>query len=500
MILKVVRAASLSMCACLPAFAQAAVQPQAVPQLPRQIAAPVPSAAPAGISAAAMTTSYQTTTGAQNPFLGGIPAGKATDQVMPITLPEAIDRGLRYNLGLFLGEQGTRLAQAARLYARSGLLPTANAAVSDAGEQINLKALGFQGFPGVRPIIGPFNVFDARLYATQTVYSLTALRNWRAGNESLSAARYSYRDARDIVVLAVAGLYLQAVAGRARIDAAQAQFNTAKALYDRAVNMKAAGVVAGIDVLRAQVQMQAQQQRVIYYENEFEKQKLMLERAIGLPVGQRITLTDQVPYTPPPPLTLEQALTMAYENRSDYRSLSAQVRAAELGRAAAVAQRYPSLSFSGNYGTIGPRPWNSHGTFTAAVALNIPVFQGGRIEADILQADAQLEELRARQADLRNGIDQDVRAAILDLTAAGAQVAVAKSAVGLAAQQLTQSEDRFAAGVATGVEVVQSQEAVATADENYISALFAYNLAKASLARALGGAETTYMQFLRGTK
>lgn len=437
---------------------------------------------------------------ADNPFLGGVPTAAISEGVLPLSLAEAIERGLKYNLGLFLGEQGTREAQAARLYARSGLLPTLTTSTSDGGRQINLEALGFQGFPGVNPVVGPFNVFDTRAYLTQTVFSLPAIRNFRAGDETLAAARFSYQDARDVVVLAVAGLYLQAVAGRARIDSAQAQYKTARALYDRAVDMRAAGVAAGIDVLRAQVQMQAQQQLVIFYENEFEKQKLALERAIGLPVGQRIELTDAMSYAPPPPLDLAEALELAYANRADFKSQQASVRAAEAQRAAAVAERYPSVAFAADYGTIGPRPWNSHGTFSVVGSLNIPIYQAGRVKADIIQADARLEDAKARLADLRNMISQQVRAALLDLNAAAAQVNVAQEAVGLARQQLVQSEDRFAAGVATSVEVVQGQEAVATAEENYISALYSYNVAKAALARAVGATEKMYFLFLKGTK
>ncbi len=502
---RVVAAAWLIVCASVPGYGQA-VEPQPPPQIPRQATTPVPSIGTFGAPgmppapARPTTPSIQEGPGLQNPFLGGVPPGPATGTVIELGLSDAIERGLKYNLGLFLGEQGTRQAQAARLYARSGLLPTIVTETSDAGQQINLKALGFRGFPGVAPVVGPFNVFDVRAYASQNVFNLSAIRNWRSGNETLTAARYSYLDARDIVVLAVAGLYLQTVASRARIDTAQAQLKTATALYNQAVNMKAAGVVAGIDVVRAQVQMQAQQQRVIFFQNEFEKQKLTLARAIGLPAGQQLLLTDLMDYTLPPALTLTDALELAYANRSDYKSAQALVRALESARAAAVAERYPSLLFNGNYGVIGPRPWNSHGTFLASIGLNIPIFQAGRVQADILQADAQLEQQRARLADLRNAIDQEVRSSFLDLGAAGAQVEVARSAVSLAAQQLSQSQERYAAGVATSVEVVQGQEAVATAEENYISALFAYNLSKASLARSVGGAERVVLQFLRGTK
>jgi outer membrane protein TolC len=445
---------------------------------------PIPS--PAGVS------------GGQSPFLGGVPNGPATGTPLALTLEDAIGRGLRQNLGLFLGEQGTRSAQAARMNARSGLLPTVFASVSDTEEQINLQSFGFPSFPGIAPVIGPFHVFDARLFVSQAMLNLTSLHKARAGAEGLRAAQLSYQDARDMVVLGVAGLYLQATASQARIESARAQFKTAQALYQRAVDMKQAGVVPGIDVLRAQVEMQALQQRVIYYENEFEKEKLGLARAIGLPVGQPFTLADQVGYTPPPALAVEQALQQALENRADYRSAAALVSAAESAKRAALDERLPGLQFDGNYGSTGFQAWDSHGTFAAGVTLTIPVFQAGRTQASILQADAALQQRKAELADLRSGVEEQIRVSLLDLKASGDQVAVAESAVKLAAEQLKQSEDRFAAGVADNIEVVQAQEAVATANENDISALFAYNLAKASLARALGSAEKTYLQFLRG--
>lgn len=454
------------------------------PAVPRQTPAsvPAPSAGPS----------------LSGPFAGGVPAGSVTAGVTALTLRDAIERGLRQNLGLFLAGQGTRSAQAARFIAMSGLLPNVSAALSNTGEQINLKALGFSGFPGIPSIVGPFNVFDARLSATQTLLNFSALRNWRAGSENLRAAELSAQDSRDVVVLVVAGLYLQAVAGRARIESSQAQLNTAQTLYQRAEDQKKAGVVAGIDVLRSQVELQAQRQRLIYFQNEFEKQKLSLARAIGMPLGQQFTLADQAPYTPLPELTLEQALQQAYQGRADLRSACALVSAAEFSKKAAEGERLPSLDFAGNYGDIGPRPWDSHGTFSVGVTLNIPVYTGGRTRADILAADAQLQQRKAQLADLRSAVEQDLRTAFLDLKASGDQVQVAQSAVDLAGQQMKQSEDRFAAGVTNNVEVVQSQEAVATANDNYISALFAYNLAKASLARALGGAEKMYLQFLGG--
>jgi outer membrane protein TolC len=454
------------------------------PQVPGQTSAPVPAPMPT------------LPTGGQNPFLGGVPQGEATKGVLQLSFSDTLDRALKHNLGLLLGEQSTRIADGARMRALSQLLPNVTAGISTTSQQINLAALGFTGIAGFPQIIGPFSVYDARAFLSQQLVNISAIRGRSSENEVLRAARFSYQDARDIVVLVAANLYLQALAGRARIETSQAQLNTAKALYQRAVDMKNAGMAPGIDVLRAQVEMQAQQQRVIFFQNEFEKQKLSLARAIGLPTGQQFALSDRVPYTPPPPFTFEQALAEAYNGRADYRSAQAQVASAEEARKAAVAQRYPSLAISANYGALGQHPSSAHGTYAATANLEIPIFQGGRVSADVEQADAVLRQRRSQFDDLRTAIHYEIQTAFLDLKAAGEQVQVARSAVDLAGQQLTQAQDRFSAGVANTIEVVQAQEAVATANDNYISGLYAYNIAKASLARGMGGAEKTARQFL----
>jgi outer membrane protein TolC len=432
--------------------------------------------------------------------LGGVPSGQATSEVLALSLNDAIDRGLEQNLGLRLSEQGMRSAQAARWQALSNLLPNLIARTSESSQQTNLKALGFSGFPGIPAIVGPFSVFDARLYASQSILNFSALRSARAASENLRAARSSYQDARDVVVLVVTELYLQAVAGSARIDASRAQLNTAQALYDRAVNLRSAGMVPGIEVLRAQVELEAHKQRLIFFRNEFEKQKLNLARAIGLPAGQPFKLAGEIPYTPPPALSLESALDEAYRSRSDYQSAAALVSAAEAAKRAALAERLPSVSFDGQYGDIGPTIANSHGAYAVAASLNIPIFQAGRVRADVLAADALLQQRKSELESLRSGIDFELRAAFLDLQAAGQQVQVASSARALANQQMAQAQDRFSAGVTSNIEVVLAQEALAGANENYISSLYACHSAKASLARALGATEKYVKQFLGGTQ
>jgi outer membrane protein TolC len=434
---------------------------------------------------------------AQNPFLGSTQQ-KAVPGVLGLSLKDALRRGLRYNLGLLLSNQGQRQAEGARLAARSRLLPDLNARASYMAEQVNLATFGLPPIPGIPAIVGPFEVFDARGFVTQRILDFNSLNRMRAQSSAAKAARYSYQDARDTVVLVVGGSYMQAVASAARIDAVRAQLHTATALYQQSLVMKNAGVAASIDVLRSQVEMQSQQQRLLAVQNDFEKQKLALARAIGLPTEQAFALTDTVPFTPAPPLTLEQAIDEAFRSRADYRSAESLLQAAEMAKKAANDERLPSLSFNGDYGDIGTRPTNSHGTFTAAAALKIPIFQGGKVRADQLQADAQLQQRRSQLADMRGRIEYEVRTAFLDLKTAADQVNVARSSVDLATQQVGQARDRFAAGVSDTIEVVQAQEALAAANDNYISALFAHNLAKLSLARALGVAEQASKEFLGG--
>jgi outer membrane protein TolC len=264
------------------------------------------------------------------------------------------------------------------------------------------------------------------------------------------------------------------------------------------VNQKSAGVVSGIEVLRAQVELQAQQQRLIVAENQEAKDKLALARAIGLPLGQQFTLTDRMSFLPIAAMSLAEAVERAYKERPDYQGAQARVRSAELDRKSAKARHYPTVGFNADYGIIGQRPWDSHGTFAVATFLRVPIYQGGSVRGQELATDAALRQRQAELEDLRGRIYYSVQTAFLDLKAATERVQVAQSAVRLADEQVRQSEDRFRAGVTNNVEVVQAQEALATASENHIASLQAYSAAKLALARAIGISDAEYEQFLRG--
>jgi outer membrane protein TolC len=434
-----------------------------------------------------------------SPFAGSVPA-KIVPGVMPLSLQDAIDRGLKQNLGLLLSNTDIRSARGQRWEQLSALLPHVTAAPYVAASEINLAQLGFTSLPGINipPSVGPFSYFDARVTVTQSLFDWKSINATRAASQSLKSAEYTYKDARDLVVLAVGFTYLQAIADEARIETAEAQVKTAQALYDQATDQVNAGTSPAIDGLRAKVELQTRQQQLIQAKNNFAIQKLTVARVIGLAPGQEFELTDKSPYQPFEGITVDEALKRAYASRSDYQAAMTDVRAAEFTRKAAVAGYFPSLSFNADYGAGAAHPSTATQVFDVRGTLSIPIFQGGSVHGDVLQADARLEQTRERVDNLRAQIDSDVRTALLNLQSSADQVNVARSNIDLAEETLVQSRDRFSAGVTDTVEVVQSQETVASAHEQYISSLYSYNFAKISLARAVGAAEQGVKEYFKG--
>jgi outer membrane protein TolC len=458
-----------------------------------------------GASSAAPTVSLP---GSQSPYLGSAPPEKPTSEVLQVDFTMAIDLGLRYNLGLLLSVDQSENARGQRWRELANLLPNVGGDVIEVAQTESLAALGFSKlapffaapgssakFPAVTPA---FNYFDMRVGVSQSLFNFKYLEQERASVENARVAEFNYKDARELVVLAVGNSYLRAISDAARVDTAEAQVKTAQALYDRAVDQQKAGVTPAIDTLRAQVELQTRKQQLILARNELAKQRLTVARVIGLAPGQEFVLTEKAPYEELTPLPLGIYLQQAYTNRADYKAAMAQVHASEFSSRAAAAGRYPSVDVSANIGEIGVNPGQLNSTWQVFGGINIPIFAGNRVHSDELEASAQLKQARQQLANLRGQIDYEVRTSLLDLQAAADQVQVAKSNVDLAEQTLTQSQDRFAAGVADNLEVVQAQESVASAHESYIESLYAHNLAKVELARSLGDAEQGVKRYLKG--
>src|SRR5271156_6316115 len=439
---------------------------------------------------------YQTLS--QNPYLGGVPGGKFSATPVALSLEGAVALGLKQNLGGVLATDAITDARGQRWQALSELLPNV---VTDTGfgvHQINVRAVFGLTIPGQPPIIGPFGYFDSRAYLTQSVFDWSSIERARSSQAQLKSAEFSSKDARELVVLVIVSNYLLVIADQSEVESATSQRDTAKALFQQTSDQKTAGLASAVDVLRSQVQLQSREQKLIVAKNNLAKQKLVLARAIGLPPGKSFEITTRVPYRELTPLSLDEAIQSAYKARPDFQSQMSQLRSAELARKAATAERYPSLGVETDYGLSGVTPGSSHGTVDAAATLRVPIFQGGRVHGDILRADASLTRERQRLEDLRAKIDLEVRDAYLDLEAAAQEVSVEKSAITLATLNLEQSRDRFASGVTDNIEVVQAQNALSIATDSYIASLYSHDLAKISLARAIGVAESGFAAYVEG--
>lgn len=446
----------------------------------------------------ALTASAQT---APDVFLHGVPTAATPGAPLTLSITDAVTRGLQANL-MVIQQQGRQdRADADKASALTPLLPQINGTISALREKVSLAAFGFTGFPGAEfpTLVGPFNVVDARLSVSGS-FDLGATAE-RAGKSAAALAEmHSTVFTRQQIMYAVVLLYEQALAADSRLAAVKAQADTAEALARLAHDQKAAGIVAGIDALRQDVALEAAKQRVVTAANDAEKARLRLARAIGLPLGQVFTLSGALRYVAAPSITFEAAVAQAYADREDLKSADERAKAADASVRAASYARLPSIHYEAAWGKIGNEVSNVLGTYSAAAVLRVPIFDGNAIHAKSVRATAEFTARKAEADDQHAGVYYEVRTAMLDLAAADQAVQVATHWRDLAQQQLTQARDRFAAGVSTSIELAQAQDAVATADDNYIAMLFAHVLAKAGLARAVGTTEAALSQYIGGSK
>ena len=437
-------------------------------------------------------------------FAGSVPVLTTQSGPITLTLADALRLGLQANLASISASNSVRASRAQTIQALSALLPNISANASETITQVNLAAYGFQFKlpPGLNfsipSVVGPFAYSQLQGALSQSIYDPVQRRNWQASKEAERASILSAKDTRELVVLAVGGLYLQTLAAEARVVSQRAQVENAQAVYNQATTRKAAGTNSKIDVMRSLVEFQTQQQRLASLEADLKKQKISFARVLGLGQGREVILSE--------PLSLSDrsipdetgSIAEALKRRIDLQAAEAQVKAADRALSAARAERLPSVSLNGNYGVLGPNPTNNHGVFAITGAVSVPIWQGNRVKGDIQEAESTLRQRQAEYADQRGRVEQDVRTALIDLTTAAGEVQLASSNRGYAQETLSESRDRFAAGVATTVEVVQAQEQVASAENDFISSLFSLHLARLSLARATGEAEADLPELLKG--
>ena len=435
---------------------------------------------------------------------GGVPVATATGAAMPLGLDEAIERGMRLNLQQLLAQQNERSVHGQIRTVENNLLPSLSAQLQTGAQELNLAALGFKpslvaefGFPVSEfAEIVKIQTTSAQLNVAQQLFNLPAYEFYRAAQKAALVAGLATQLGRGNVALEVGTTYLQAIADAAEIANAEALEKADEVSLRQARLSHDAGVGTNLDALRAQVQLQTQQQVRISAENQFGKDKIALNRLIGLPADQQIVLTDTVPFAAFSELTQPEALTLAFTRRKDYLELEAQLEVAERSSKAVRYQRFPTLAFGGFYGVLGQTTGLYHGDFTAQGKLQFPIFEEASLRGEREVASAQISQIRAQIANLRVTMDQQIRSSMLDVQSSAELVKVAQSNVELSKQEQSDAEERFRAGVTDNLPLVEAQATLSAAQSRLIQSEFQYNQSKLMLARNIGVVETQYKAYL----
>jgi outer membrane protein TolC len=389
------------------------------------------------------------------------------------------------NLEVARGEQ-------ARLMARSGLLPQAGADVSEIVHRLNVQAMLGLSFPGLPQHVGPYETFQAGVSVDAPIFDLTLWERYRSSRLGVEADRAQETGAREDSVLLVVSQYLGGQRAAADVSAAQSRVDLAQALYNQAADLQKNGVGTGIDTLRSNVELQNEKQRLIVARTGLDTALFGLARLLNVDPLRRIELADQVSFFETPPTAVNETLERAYATRPELRQIATRQQQAELALRTAGDERLPRVSFSGFWMQLGLAPASVIPTYQYQFSLDVPIFTGGRIEAQRADAGLALQQLKQQEQDIRGRIALEVKTAIARLDAARGEVDVANQGVELARQEVEQARDRFQAGVTNNIEVISAQDALARANDNQIAALYRYNQSRADLAHSAGQMEALY--------
>ena len=435
---------------------------------------------------------------AQSAKQNGLPP-QAPTGVMRLTLEQSVNLALKQNTTAQIAQVVAKEAVEQKNIARAELLPQANLSVGEQWQRINLAAeFGGGGFPGLPPgttfpgHIGPFALFSAGVGFNGQIFDLTLFRRYQASRSSADASKFDAQSSREQVVLLVVSQYIGTLRATADVQASQSRVDLAQALYDQASDLQKQGVGTGIDTLRANVELQNEKQRLIEAQAQRETNIFGLSRLLNLDPRQQLDLADSLSFFETPQPDLEESIEQGLAARPEWKSLEEQVKSANYEKKASSESRLPSAHFNGNYTQLGTSPTAVIPTYTYAGSISMPIFTGGRIHAEIARANLEIQRIEQQQQDLRNQIALEVKTALINLGSARNEVAVANSGVELSKEEVDQARDRFKAGVANNIEVIQAQDSLARANDNQIAALYRFNQARADLARSIGQMEKIY--------
>ncbi|HEY6384842.1 MAG TPA: TolC family protein [Candidatus Acidoferrum sp.] len=423
----------------------------------------------------------------QDALLGTAPTG-----VMRLTLDQAVSLALKQNPTAQIAIITAAESVQDKNVARAALLPQANLSVTDTAERINVEAFFGKKFPGIPQHAGPFQIFSAGPTFSAPVFDLTLFRRYQAARETVNASKADSLSTREQVILLVVSQYIGTLRAVANVEASQSRVELAQALYDQAADVQKEGVGTGIDTLRANVELQNEKQRLLEAEADRETSLFGLSRLLNLDPRQTIELGDSLSFFDTPQPEVAASIDSALAERQEWKALQQQLKAAGLQKKASSESRLPKVDFTGNWAYLGGSSTTGIPTYNYEAAVSVPLFTGGRIHAEMVRADLEIQKLQQQEDDLRNQIALDVKTALINLDSARNQVAVANLGVQLSKEEVDQARDRFKAGVANNIEVIQAQDSLARANDNQIAALYRFNQARADFARSIGQMEKVY--------
>jgi outer membrane protein TolC len=416
---------------------------------------------------------------------------------LKLSLREAIQAAIDHNVNVRLLRERIAAAQSAANTSLGALLPNVSGHASWRNQTVNLAAfglpkdrLGALGLSG--SVTQPFDVYDARASLVQNIFSLSLIQRWRAAKSGVEVANLEAEVTKRDVMATVGLLYMEATRAAAAVKARQADMELSLQLLKLAQDRKKAGVATGLDVTREEVHLENTRQRLLVADNDHESAKLNLIRALGIDFDVRLTLTDELAFVKVAFQTPIDALLAAQENRTELKAQITRQKLAALSLSSITSERIPSLSLNGDYGWIGLKPDEALATRSIGLMLSVPIFDGGQREGRISETRSRVRQESIRMEDLSDQITLEVRHALLTLDSSTQQVSVAEKGIELALKELTFARDRFAAGLATNIEVTNAQTSVARARDNLIEALFRFNASRINLARAKGELEQIF--------
>jgi outer membrane protein len=421
-------------------------------------------------------------------------AGNAPTEVLRLTLDQAVGLALKQNPTAQIAILQAAQSEQDKNISRADLLPQASAKISDEAQKVNLLAQfgGRTPFPNFPKTLGPYQVFSAGPSFGAPVFDLTLWRRYQAARDTVNASKANSLSTREQVILLVVSQYIGTLRAMANVEASQSRVSLAQALYDQAADLQKEGVGTGIDTLRANVELQNEKQRLIEAQTEREISLFGLSRLLNLDPRQAIEIADSLSFYDTPQPEVEPSRQLAMAERQEWKALESQIKAAQNQKKASSESRLPSVRFDGDFAYVGTSTNTTLPTYTYQASVNMPLFTGGRIHAELVRADLEIKKLEQQQDDLRNQIALDVKTALLNLQSARNEVQVANLGVQLSKEEVDQARDRFRAGVANNIEVIQAQDSLARANDNQIVALYRFNQARADLARSIGQMEKVY--------